>query len=132
VIFRGLLPPGVALTRPATHAARQQQADPPRHTQLFDAVCSSVIINTLFQFSLTTIQVWSSVIEGLGRNGQPERANKAFEHMLERLSADTAALALAAGRTAGRRARGADSVSCRDARLFDSYLRAGVFSRAFS
>jgi pentatricopeptide repeat protein len=113
--FRGLLPPGVAITPPAAHAARQEQAVPRRDTQLFDAV-------------------WSSVIEGLGRNGQPERANKAFEHMLERLSADTAALALAEGRTAGwraRGARGADSASCRDARLFDSYLRAGLFSRAF-
>ncbi len=70
--------------------------------------------------------------QGLGRNGQPERANKAFEQMLERLSADTAAFALAAGRAAGWRARGADSAARRDARLFDAYLRAGLLSRAFS
>ncbi len=69
--------------------------------------------------------------QGLGRNGQPERANKAFEQMLERLSADTAAFALAAGKAAGWRARGADSVARRDARLFDAYLRAGLLSRAF-
>ena len=66
------------------------------------------------------------MIEGLGRNGQPERANKAFEEMLERLSADTSAAALASARTTGWRSRQADASTQRDARLFDAYLRAGL------
>ena len=65
------------------------------------------------------------MIEGLGRNGQPERANKAFEEMLERLSADTSAAALASARRTGWRSRQADPSTQRDARLFDAYLRAG-------
>ena len=93
--------------RTAVPAPRQDEAEVRRNAQLFDAV-------------------WSSVIEGLGRNGQPERANKAFEEMLERLSADTAAAALASGTRKGWRSRHADSASCRDPRLFDAYLRAGL------
>jgi len=66
------------------------------------------------------------VIEGLGRNGQPERANKVFEEMLERLSVDTSAAALASARRTGWRSRQADASTQRDARLFDAYLRAGL------
>ena len=91
--------------RTAVPAPRQDEAEVRRNAQLFDAV-------------------WSSVIEGLGRNGQPERANKAFEEMLERLSADTAAAALASVTRKGWRSRHADSASC--PRLFDAYLRAGL------
>ena len=108
---RGLLPSGVAIVSPAATGSAAtgsdpDQAEPRRNTHLFDAV-------------------WSSVIEGLGRNGQPERANKAFEEMLERLSSDTTAAALAFGRRIGWRSRQVDSASRRDPRLFDAYLRAG-------
>jgi pentatricopeptide repeat protein len=107
---RGLLPSGVAILSPAASGFVQDQTEPRRDAQLFDAV-------------------WSSVIEGLGRNGQPERANKAFEEMLERLSADTTAATLAFGRKIGWRSRQADPASRRDARLFDAYLRAGLLPR---
>lgn len=66
---------------------------------------------------------WSSVIEGLGRNGQPERAHKAFEEMLQQLQADTAAAAASSEKRMGW--RGNQAPMRRDARLFDAYLRAG-------
>jgi pentatricopeptide repeat protein len=96
---RGLLPPRASTLSPA--------ASERRDAQLFDAV-------------------WSSVIEGLGRNGQPERANKAFEEMLEQLSADAAAVAQKLAKSTGWRGRQSFVPSRRDPRLFDAYLRAGL------
>jgi pentatricopeptide repeat protein len=101
-----LLPPGASLIGAVSTASKK--GEPCRDAQLFDAV-------------------WSSVIEGLGRNGQPERANKAFEDMLGQLSADSAASATGASTgKVHRTARGAVARWSRDARLFDAYLRAGV------
>jgi pentatricopeptide repeat protein len=70
--------------------------------------------------------VWGTVIEGLGRSGQPERANKAFEEMLERLSADAAAVASKSGKSAGWRGNQTALPARRDPRIFDAYLRAGL------
>ena len=107
VFCRGLLPPGSALVRPAAPSTSLADSAPHRHAQLFDAV-------------------WSSVIEGLGRNGQPERANKMFEEMMEQLSADTAVAATASGKKTGWRGSRVHQAPRRDARLFDAYLRAGL------
>ncbi len=93
------MPPGVSIVSAVATGRRD--------AQLFDAV-------------------WSIVIEGLGRTGQPERANKAFEEMLAQLSADAAAAALTSGIHTGWRGHQADLPSRRDARLFDAYLRAGL------